>query len=139
LSNFREDLYRPEGEFQADPADEEPVKRRGAILAVCLLLALIGGGSAFLWHYYGSSITGPAASKTDAMSQLTVTLERLQQYQQGIAAARAAKSRNASSPTGRHQAIVRGDHAAGLQAGFTSGHRARGESGRELGTAPSAG
>ena len=86
MSNFREDLYRPEGEFQADPADEEPVKRRGAILAVCLLLALIGGGSAFLWHYYGSSITGPAASKTDAMSQLTVTLERLQQYQQGIAA-----------------------------------------------------
>ena len=86
MSHFSEDLSTAEGGFQADAADEEPVKRRGRILAVCLLLALIGGGSAFLWHYHGGSITGPAASNTDAISQLTVTLEGLQQYQQGIAA-----------------------------------------------------
>jgi hypothetical protein len=78
LSNFREDLYRPEGEFQADPADEEPVKRRGGTLAVYLLFALIGSGSAFLWRYYGGSITwptGPAVSKMDEISRLTVTLQ----------------------------------------------------------------
>jgi hypothetical protein len=85
LSHFPEDLYKHEGEFQADPVDEEPVKRRGRTLAVCLLLALIGSGSAFLWYYYGVAITGPAASKTDAISQLTVTTQELQQSQQGIA------------------------------------------------------
>jgi len=86
LSHFREDLYTSEGEFQADPADEKPIRRRGRILAVCLPLALIGGGSAFLWHYYGGTITVSATSKTDTISQLTVTLEGLQRSQQGIAA-----------------------------------------------------
>jgi hypothetical protein len=75
LSHFPEDLYEPEGEFQADPADKQPVKRRGRTLAACLLLALIGSGSAFLWHYYGGSITGPAVSKMDEISRLTVTLQ----------------------------------------------------------------
>jgi hypothetical protein len=71
LSHFPEDLYTPDGEFQADPADEEPVKGRGRTLAACLLLALIGSGSAFLWHYYGNS----TVSKTDEISRLMVTLQ----------------------------------------------------------------
>jgi hypothetical protein len=84
LSDFpNEDEY--EGEFQSDPDNKESVGRRGLTLAVCLLLALIGSGSAFLWYYYGAAIAGPAASKTDAISQLTVTVQGLQQSQQGIA------------------------------------------------------
>ena len=78
MSHFPEDLYAPDGESRADPADEEPVKGRGRTLAVYLLLALIGSGSAFLWHYYGGSITwptGPAVSKMDEISRLTVTLQ----------------------------------------------------------------
>ena len=84
MSDFQnEDEY--EGEFQSDPDNKESVGRLGRTLAVCLLLALIGSGSAFLWYYYGAAITGPAASKTDAISQLTVTVQGLQQSQQGIA------------------------------------------------------
>ena len=84
LSDFQnEDEY--EGEFQSDPDNKESVGRLGRTLAVCLLLALIGSGLAFLSYYYGAAITGPAASKTDAISQLTVTVQGLQQSQQGIA------------------------------------------------------
>jgi hypothetical protein len=84
LSDFqREDDY--EGEFQSDPPDRESTGRRGRTLAVCLLLALIGSGSAFLWYYYGAAITGLAVFKSDAIAQLTVTVQGLQQSQQGIA------------------------------------------------------
>ena len=86
MSDFQnEDEYEREGEFQSDPDDKESVGRRGRMLAVCLLLALIGSGSAFLCYYYGAAIAGAAASKTDAISQLTVTVQGLQQSQQGIA------------------------------------------------------
>ena len=74
-----------EGEFQSDPHNKESIGRRGRTLSVCLLLVLIGSGSAFVWYYYGAAITGPAASKTDAITQLTVTVQDLQQSQQSIA------------------------------------------------------
>jgi hypothetical protein len=78
----RRNEYEHEGEFQSDLLDK---KSRGLTLAVCLLLASIGSGSAFLWYYYdGAAIAGPAASKTDAISQLTVTLQGLQQSQQDV-------------------------------------------------------
>jgi hypothetical protein len=84
LSDFQhENDY--EGEFQDDPHNNESIGRSGRTLAVCLLLALIGSGLAFLWYYYGAAITGAAASKTDAIAQLTVTVQGLQQFQQGIA------------------------------------------------------
>ena len=87
MSDFQnEDDYEREGEFQSNLLDKKSVGRRGLTLAVCLLLASIGSGSAFLWYYNGAAIAGPAASKTDAISQLTVTLEGLQQSQQGVAA-----------------------------------------------------
>jgi hypothetical protein len=85
LSRFREVLYGPEGELPADPAGEEPVNRRGQTLALYLILALIGGGSAFLWHSYGGSLSEPAISKTDEISQLKAALQGLQQSQQGTA------------------------------------------------------
>jgi uncharacterized protein HemX len=83
LSHFREDLYASEGEFQADPAHKEPVKRPGLALAVCLLLALIGAGSAFLWHSAYSGSIAAAAAKEEEISHL---LQGLQQSQQGTAA-----------------------------------------------------
>jgi uncharacterized coiled-coil protein SlyX len=46
---------------------------------------LIGGGSAVLWHYFSGSLSEPAVSKTDEISQLTSTLRGLQQSQQDIA------------------------------------------------------
>ena len=86
MSDFQnEDEYEREGEFQSDLLDKKSVGRRGLTLAVCLLLASIGSGSAFLWYYHGAAIAGPAGPKTDAISQLTVTLQGLQQSQQGIA------------------------------------------------------
>jgi uncharacterized protein HemX len=85
LSHFREDPHGPDGEYPADPAGEKPVKRRGRTLAACLLLVLIGGGSAVLWHYFSGSLSGPAVSRTDEISQLTSTLKGLQQSQQDIA------------------------------------------------------
>ena len=85
MSHFRDDLYAPEDELQADPVDEKPVKRRGRVLAVCLLLALLGSGSAYLWRSY-ESIAEPGVPKTDEISQLTGALRGLQQSQQGMAA-----------------------------------------------------
>ena len=86
MSDFQnEDEYEREGEFQSDLLDKKSVGRRGLTLAVCLLLASIGSSSAFIWYYYSAAIAGPAASKMDAISQLTVTLQGLQQSQQGIA------------------------------------------------------
>ena len=61
MSHFPED---PEGELQADPTNEEPVKGRGQTLAVCLLSVFIGSGLALLWHYY-----------TDEIYRLMVTLQ----------------------------------------------------------------
>ena len=86
MSDFQnEDEYEREGEFQSDPHNKESIGRRSRTLSVCLLLVLIGSGSAFLWYYYGAAITELAASKTDAISQLTVTVQGLQQSQQSIA------------------------------------------------------
>jgi hypothetical protein len=87
MSEAMELIYAPEGEYQGDPLRDEPLKRRGRTLAVgLLLLAMIGGGSAYLWYYYGGPIIGPAASKPDQMSQLTITVQGLQQSRQDIAA-----------------------------------------------------
>lgn len=76
-----EHLYKPDGEPTVQPAGEEPVKRRGRTLALCLLLVLIGAGSAFLWHYYSGSLSEPAISRLDEISQLKTTLQGLQSQQ----------------------------------------------------------
>jgi hypothetical protein len=47
---------------------------------------LVGSGSAFLWRYFGGPISGPAVSRTDEASQLTIAVQGLQQSQQGTAA-----------------------------------------------------
>jgi uncharacterized coiled-coil protein SlyX len=83
LSHFREDLNARARALIA--STRESVKRRGRTLAACLLLVLIGGGSAVLWHYFSGSLSEPAVSKTDEISQLTSTLKGLQQSQQDIA------------------------------------------------------
>ena len=83
MSHFREDLNARARALIA--STRESVERRGRTLAVCLLLVLIGGGSAVLWHYFSGSLSGPAVSRTDEISQLTSTLKGLQQSQQDIA------------------------------------------------------
>ena len=70
-----------------DEADHErPAKRLGRTLAVGLLLAFVGSGSAFFWRYFGGPVTGPAVSTPDVTSQLTSAVQGLQQSQQAIAA-----------------------------------------------------
>ena len=77
-----EELYAPEDEAN----HERPAKRLGRTLAVCLLIALVGSGSAFLWRYFGAPVTGPGISTIDETSQLTIAVQGLQQSQQAIAA-----------------------------------------------------
>jgi hypothetical protein len=83
--SFLRDEDQYESEFRTDPTDEEPVRRHGWTLAACLLLSLIGSGSAFLWRYYSDAIIAPVAAKLDVISQSTVTLQHLRQSQRSIA------------------------------------------------------
>lgn len=54
-----------EGHFQSDAEDGRSASRAGRTIAACLLLALIGSGSAVGWHSYAGAISELATLKAE--------------------------------------------------------------------------
>jgi len=76
-----------EREFERDP-DLPPLRRgrqRHTRIVVCIALAVIASGAAFLWRGYGDALEGLPIFKSEERAPQAVSSKAFQEYQQAVA------------------------------------------------------
>lgn len=88
------DKYDHEVHFRSDAEDGESANGAGRTIAACLLLALIGSGSAVGWHSYAGAISELATLKAERDADTLKTSETLGELQSAQARTTEAVQRN---------------------------------------------